>query len=302
MTKHGALRLKKSSFLKQLPGFLGAVLLFSLFFACKSSPEGIQVNPLELLDENNALYMAVPKEADPELLEYILKSNINGLSDKDAGTVVSRINKVYCGLSTSKKKRTFQCAVSGNIPLGLVPKVFSRKSGFSKTVYQNPEGTSFDIYNYEDFTCSFPDGKTFVAGRNLTGMLDKFESLSKGEDVSEPVLEDQFFNFLSGCKNTICFYANKPQSFLTMLTGVNLDLKLNYVTGEIRQDKEKDSQYLLDMAFDFKNERFAKAGKAVLTLAFGLTDSINNMDSTTTLVIRGIKINKKQLYKLLEFN
>ena len=294
--------MKKFNFQKQLPRFLGAVLLFSLFFACKSSPETVQVNPLELLDENNALYMAVPKEADPELLEFILKSNVKGLSDKDAGNIVSRINKVYCGFSNSKKNRMFQCSVSGNIPLGIVSKVFNRKSGFSKTVYENPDGSSFDIYNHEDFTCSFPDGKTFVAGRNITGMLDKYESLSRGKDVSEPVLEDQFFNFLSSCHNTICFYANKPKSFLTMLTGVNLDLKLNYVTGEIRQDKEKDSQYLLDMSFDFKNERFAKAGKAVLTLAFGLTDSVTEMDSTTTLVIREIKINKKQLYKLLEFN
>ena len=42
-----------------------------------------------------------------------------------------------------------------------------------------------------------------------------------------------------------------------------------------------------------------KAGKTLLTLAFGLTDSQSITINDNSLEIKGIKISKEQLYKLL---
>ena len=280
----------------------GAVSLLILFFSCKSAPEGFQVNPLDLLDNENAFFLAVPKEADPELVAGIIKNNIPDISDKDVKTALDHINKAYIGLSSNKKVSTYQCAVSCNIPKAFVPNIFSRKNGFSKTVFE--AGTrSFDIYNNDSLNVSVPDGTTLVLGRNVPSMLEVYESLwengikTSSKENSFP--DKKHYEYLSSCTNEIRFFANKPQSFLALLTGVNLDLKLQWVSGAMRKDLNNSSQYFLDLNFNFKNTRFVKAGKAILTLAFGLTDSFAESDSPTELSISGIKLNKKQIYKLL---
>ena len=280
----------------------GAVSLLILFFSCKSAPEGFQVNPLDLLDNENAFFLAVPKEADPELVAGIIKNNIPDISDKDVKTALDHINKAYIGLSSSKKVTTYQCAVSCNIPKAFVPNIFSRKKGFSKTIFE--AGTrSFDIYNNDSLNVSVPDGTTLVLGRNVPSMLEVYESLwengIKTSSTENSFPDKKHYEYLSSCTNEIRFFANKPQSFLTLLTGVNLDLKLQWVSGAMRKDVNNSSQYLLDLNFNFKNTKFVKAGKAILTLAFGLTDSFAESDSPTELSISGIKLNKKQIYKLL---
>lgn len=279
-----------------------AVSLLILFFSCKSAPEGFQVNPLDLLDNENAFFLAVPKEADPELVAGIIKNNIPDISDKDVKTALDHINKAYIGLSSRKKVTTYQCAVSCNIPKAFVPNIFSRKKGFSKTIFE--AGTrSFDIYNNDSLNVSVPDGTTLVLGRNVPSMLETYNFISengiKSVEEENPVLDEIHYEYLSSCTNEIRFFANKPQSFLTLLTGVNLDLKLQWVSGAMRKDVNNSSQYLLDLNFNFKNTKFVKAGKAILTLAFGLTDSFAESDSPTELSISGIKLNKKQIYKLL---
>lgn len=287
---------------KRLFSFWGAVSLLILFFSCKSAPKGFQVNPLDLLDNENAFFLAVPKAADPELVTNIIKTNVPDISDKDVKTALDHIDKAYIGLSSNKKVTTYQCAVSCNIPKAFIPNIFSRKKGFSKTVFET--GTrSFDIYNNDTLNISVPDGTTMVLGRNVPAMLEVYESLwENGIDVSlseNSFLDEKHYEYLSSCTDEIRFFANKPQSFLTLLTGVNLDLKLQWVSGAMRKDLKNPNQYLLDLNFNFKNTKFVKAGKAVLTLAFGLTDSFTDSDSPTELSVTGIKLNKKQIYKLL---
>ena len=48
----------------------------------------------------------------------------------------------------------------------------------------------------------------------------------------------------------------------------------------------------------FKNEKYLKAGKTLLTLAFGLTNSQSIIVETDELQINGIKLDKNQLIKL----
>ncbi|MDY4831202.1 MAG: hypothetical protein SO161_01595, partial [Treponema sp.] len=102
----------------------------------------------------------------------------------------------------------------------------------------------------------------------------------------------------NGAENEIRFCANKPQSFLTILTGAKLDLKLKEVSGVFVQDDKHENQYILDLKFHFLNDKYLKAGKTLLTLAFGLTNSQSIIVGNNELQIKGIKLDKNQLIKL----
>jgi len=310
MTRPGALRLKKSSIkiVKRLFSLWGAVLLFSLLFSCKSSPSGYKVNPLDLLAPDNSFYMTVPKTVDPSLLEKVMKDNIPDISDKDIETALNRIDKAYIGLTNNKKTSTYQCAVSCNIPKSFVPNIFSKKKGFSKTVYTSEKSPlrKFDIYSNEEITVSVPDSSLLLLGRGIPAMLDTYVELSEtgaGSSAEESlfVSNEDKYEYLSSASDEIRFFANNPQTFLTMFTGVNLDLKLKCVSGAMKPDPESEDQYIMDLVFDFKNTKFIKAGRALLSLAFGLTDSTNEMNSPTELSVSGVKLSKKQVYKLITF-
>ena len=83
------------------------------------------------------------------------------------------------------------------------------------------------------------------------------------------------------------------------MTGANLDLRLIDVKGSFVTDPKHENQYLLDLDFNFKSDKFRKAGRALLTLAFGLTNSQAEEIDFSELKISGIRIDKQQLYKIL---
>ena len=122
------------------------------------------------------------------------------------------------------------------------------------------------------------------------------------ENVEVPhLLQDQAYDYLSKAEENqeIRFYAGRPQSFLTTLTGAQLDLKLDHVSGAFICDPDKDSQYILSLDFKFKDPAYLKAGRGLLTLAFGLTNSNCQLIGDDELIISDIKIAKKSLYKIL---
>ena len=144
----------------------------------------------------------------------------------------------------------------------------------------------------------------FLSLRDINTLLTNYDTIYTtaepnytGTEYSP--LEPELYNYLYEADSEIRFFANKPQSFLTILTGTNLDLKLINVSGSFICDTKHNDQYLLNLHFNFKNEKFLKAGKVLLTLAFGLTDSQSYIEGEDQLFINGIKIKKEQLYKLL---
>ena len=112
-------------------------------------------------------------------------------------------------------------------------------------------------------------------------------------------LDDELYAWLDGALDEIRFYSGKPQAFLYSLVGANLDLKLLSVKGTFTIDKDFPEQYILDLNFNFKSEKFLKAGKVLLAMTFGLTNSQAQALSANELKISGIKISREELYKLL---
>lgn len=293
--------IKLNSFIKKI--FLFSAVLCS-FIACKSAPVSVEVRPLDILDEKSSFYLAIPKRVDPVLVQTIIQNNVEGLSDKNASLIVEQINKIYCGLNRSKNKTSIQASIDASIPQKYVSKVLSKKNGFTSSKFVPEKSQNeYTFYSNEKIELVFPASKIACLGRNLEDVISTYDTIFT---TAQPnyfssefsLLDEDLYEYLDSAEDEIRFYANKPQSFLTILTGANLDLKLVNVKGSFSLDSKHNEQYLLNLDLNFRNEKFLKAGRTLLTLAFGLTDSQSEINGTHFLV-KGIKIHKKQLYKLL---
>ena len=279
------------------------VLFVLLLAGCKSAPAGRPVDALELIDSESSFYIAAPKAADNVLIERIITGFYQNASEEDAKMIADRVTKVYCGLNRSRHGTDVQASVEGSIPQKYLPKLLSAKNGWVISDYTPAKSdTSYKLYS-ADIEMAFPSDKIACIGRNLEGMIDKYDSLSKlpAEDTTELYsdLDPDLTNYLKGAETEIRFYANKPQSFLTILTGAQLDLKLIDVKGSFRTDPKHQNQYFLNLDFTFRNGTFLKAGRTLLVLAFGLTNSQEDIVGDSELIIHDIRIDKEQLYKLL---
>ena len=300
MIKHGALLLKKHSF------FLLTVMAVLLAWSCKSVPQTAfrQVKAIELIDNNSSFYIAIPKTADSDLIERIIKNNVKNISESDVNLITSHIDKVYCGLNRHKNSIEIQSAIDASVPLKMIPKILSPKNGWQKRQYKAESSQiQYPVYDYSGLQMAFPSVNICCIGRGMDFMLDKYDSISSlPADDTSPCYEvpDDLYDYLDNAKEEIRFYANKPQSFLTILTGAQLNLNLVDVKGSFVTDQLHPSQYILKLHFKFKSEKMLKAGRTLLVLAFGLTNSQSMIgESENELIIDGIKLDKQQLYKLL---
>ena len=292
---------------KLLLGLNVILIIFSLsivLFSCKTIPQTNKIQALDLLDNQSGFYIAVPKNADIVLLKRVLQNNADQLSEKDIDTILERIDRVYLGLNRSRKNTSVQLAIDGNIPSQFIPKILNKKRGWESSAF-TPESSnrSYQIYRNQDLALSFPSSSIACSGRDLEKMLSTYDSyLNVTEAVdrltSDSSLENDAYDYLLNAADEIRFFANKPQSFLTILTGTSLDLKLLDVYGSFRTDPDFENQYLLNFKFDFKNEKYLKAGKVLLKLAFGLTNSEMENPSSNELIIKNIHISKEQVYKI----
>lgn len=285
-------------------GLVSASILFFLLLAgCKSAPAGRPVDALELIDNQSSFYIAVPKAADNVLIERMITGFYEGASEADAQMIADHVNKVYCGLNRSKHGTEVQASIEGSIPSKMVPRLLNEKKGWVVSDFTPAKSiNSYKIYS-GPVEMTFPSSKLACIGRNLEGMLTKYDALAAlpAEDTTALYsdLDEELTTYLKGAETDIRFYANKPQSFLTILTGAQLDLKLIDVKGSFTSDPKHPNQYFLTLDFQFKNGTFLKAGRTLLILAFGLTNSQEEIIGDSELIIHDIRIDKQQLYKLL---
>ena len=287
-------------------------LLFSFFlFSCKTTVNvSNEVNPLDLIDNKSSFYISIPVRQDVNLVQKMIKSNVPSLSDKNALEIAERTQIIYAGLNKKRKKTEIQLAGKCSIPKIALSNVFTKKNGWQTENISFPinekKQKNYSVYSQKGFDISFPNEHTAVLGRDVKEMIENFHYLSNPENQSFKQKEEnsslhlppQIYEWLSD-SSEVRFYAEKPQSFLSTLTGAALDLKLVYVKGLMVTDPKNDRQYLMDLEFEFKNPKLVTAARGVLTLALGLTDSEVSQPEPNHLVISDIKISKEQLYKIL---
>lgn len=290
-------------------GFSLFLVLSSCFTSCKTTPVAVtEVNPLDFLDNNSSFYMRVPSSIDPQLIQRMIQGSVKGISEGDSKKIADRIDTVYIGMKKSRKSVDFQISSLCNFPKVAVASAFTKKNGWNsaKLSLAGADGkdVSYTVYENQGLLASFPSVNVACLGRSVPDMVEKYHFLSQkmNSESNVPLLSD-VRNWL--CyeddipDNQVRFFAAAPQSFLTTLTGANLNFKLIYVRGLLENDPKNENQYLMQLEFEFRDHRVVPAAKAMLSVAFGLTDSDVTMESDTHLTISKIKINKQQLYKIL---
>ncbi|NLC93547.1 MAG: hypothetical protein GX677_08820 [Treponema sp.] len=273
------------------------IFIAGLVSGCKTLPQITNsVNPLDLMDNDSSFYISIPKSVDRLLIERVVQNNIRGISSKESEIVSSYLDKIYIGLNRTKDKTEIQSAIKCFLQNN-VKRILSGKITENVILGDN----KYQIYSNNSIDFAVLSNEILCLGRNLKDMIVSYDDIytnGYSKDYKSK-LNQNVYNYLDSSDDEIRFYANKPQSFLTILTGANLDLKLIEVSGSFVCDPKNQDQYLLSLDFLFKNEKYLKAGKSLLILAFGLTDSQSEIFNSNELLIKNIKINKKQLYKLL---
>lgn len=276
---------------------------------CKSVNIAVEeVNPLDLIDSRSAFYIRIPKAVDSNLISRMIQNNIHGLSEGDARKISERIDTVYLGMKKSKKSVDFQIASSCSFPRIAVSSAFSKKNGWTSDRLalegSDKNDVSYTVYNNSGLLASFPSEKIALIGRSVPDMVERYHYISQNLEFEDSFsLDDDIYEWLSYEEGfydgQIRFYATKPQSFLTTLIGANLNFKLMYVKGFLENDMDNKNQYVAQLEFEFRDPRVVGAAKAMLEVAFGLTDSSVKRTSDTHLIVSEIKIDKRQLYKIL---
>ena len=299
MKKHNTWSLSLS---KGLPIIL--FLLFSLF-SCKSVQTGHPVNAPDLLSNTKNFYISIPSDVDPDLIKFIIKNNIQNISESDVEEIVSRVDRAYAGLNADNKNPEIELAIDSNIPVKYIPKILTQKNGWNIIEHIGLMSNSkYSIYTQNEIPIAFPSDKITLIGDGVDIMLDKYDTIhylpaDSFEDTTFTTLDELTYSWITESASEIRFITNKPETFLLMLTGQKLTLQLNTVRGTFVCDPKNANQYILDFIFDFKNEKAAKAGKVMLGFAFGLADGEDNSLKPTEVKIEGIKLSKKQLYDIL---
>lgn len=296
--KKGMLLLKKVAYLS----------LFSIFFfSCKTLPEDSKskVNSLDLLNYSNNFYLSIPTKVDPDLIKRILQSNVKGLTDDDANQLLERIDRTYIGLTRNYKSTKLQASADVNIPKKYIPSILTAKKGWSKRTFNavDPD-TKYDIFSQNNMDISFPSNNICCFGESMEYMLQEYNQIYNTPedsviDEKYSPLPDEIYDWLFGRSDVIRFYTIKPQTYLSMLIGTNINLQLVNVWGEIKPDPTNSKMLLLDFSFEFKSEIVKKAGQALLTYTFALTNPEITSESATVLKVSGIQLPKEQLYKIL---
>lgn len=280
-----------------------------IFSGCKSAPAVVSdVNPLDLLDNDSSFYLRIPTSVDSNLVQHMIQNNIKNISESDAAKIAERIDTIYMGLNKSRKSTDYQLSASCNFPKIAVNHAFSKKNGWASDELNldgaDGKNISYTVYQNNGLLASFPSENAACMGRAVPAMVEKYHNLS------QKIVADDYIPLNDDVRSWLCyendipddqvrFYASKPQSFLSMLTGANLNFKLVYVRGILENDPKNENQYLMQLEFEFREGKFLIPAKAMLSVAFGLTDSDVYIDGDTHLTVSRIKINKKQLSKIL---
>lgn len=252
--------------------------------------------------------MRIPIAVDAEQFEKILQAKVSGLSDVNAKRISQRVDTVYIGLDRNKSGTEYQLAASCNFPKIATTTAFSKKNGWecdflSQSVSKGKK-TKYSVYQKQKLMASFPDVNTACIGRDVPFMIEKFHKLLHKEQLeSSNLLNRDVYDWLSYEDDIpdeeIRFYATKPQAFLSMLVGAQLNYQLKFVRGSICNDVKNNNQFIMQIHFEFINKRVIPAARGALTLALGLTDAQVKSTNENNLIISNIKLNKKQLYQLL---
>ena len=315
MTKSGALKLKKNkmSFVKKIALIsAGCLLAVSMMTACKTAPQTAFETPdaFDVLDDEGAMYISIPAKENSDLLEQFISSMKLGVSENDAKTIVSKIDRVYASFGSVKDKKRVQISAEVNVP-GAAAGLLKKNGYEEKTVKCDSVYGSDFIYKYYSgaIEMAFPSSKNVLISKDVVPMIQNyaFEELIANERIEFSSAykldwkQSDLYQWVSEDTETIHFYIVRPQAFLSNLLGSAIStktFKLNYAKGQFA--KLPNSKYELTLELNFQDPRFIKPAISLLGLALGLTDSEAKQIDANTVKLSGVHVSTKQLIDMFK--
>lgn len=326
MIKNGVSKLKKHNiFYKNL--FIFVSLLFLVLGGCSSTPKltAKKVHPLDLVDPyflntRYDFYIYIPENAEKSIISKIIKNKVNGIDDKTTSQIVSNLNTMAIGFS--KGEGEFTMAIDSNISSNYAAKMIKKIEGF------NESKTETQVYSYDkEYYCQVPFSyywKPNVNDYTHFSFLNNSIICASSREKDILKISDQYYQLATNLYydynmnsqynfiNKIKFDGNDDEirfcvvsnikDYLSYLIGDKLNVQIESVWGCFKENPNNDKAYLLDFTLEFKSSSYKRASKSLISLAFGISDGIiEDEENPCLLTIKGIDLNKEQLYKILSF-
>lgn len=313
--------MKRRNIIFTLLAAAGAVLFVLPLAGCKStkaisdeiSAEKVEVipkvDPLAVLDGDSAVYFRVPVADHKPFVKSLLLSNIDGMADADAETIVNHLDMICLGVGTKENPKRLQLAASGSIPRIAVKTALSEKKGWTKftdpvTYYTHP-GTKYQL--------AVPTTANVFLADDVSPLVENYKTVL-GSDTESVITaqtdgwNDEVYEWMTAPGSAMRFCVLRPQAFLARLLGVDMRFALEFASGELTAVKQDDTAvggvpgdagYELSMKLVFQKARVVRAALAVLSLAFGDRMQATAENGSNVLQVSGIHVSNVTVLDLL---
>lgn len=279
-------------------------LCFLMFVvaACKSAQveESVpEVNPLALLGNDSSIYVNVPVQSHKSLTADLIRSQVEGLSAKDAAALCEKVNNIYIGIGTVKDRSRLEISSSTkSIPRGPFNALLKKSNGWTDHEFSGKNSTYRIFENSKSkIQLSLLSPKVLCASKNvglLAGAFDERKELDPTE----------YNDWVSQDSNDILFYITRPGQYLRAFIGAPINIATEAVYGKmiyagtISKNGKNVETYNMTLRVRVREKKLVAALKSLISLSFGMAGGNVAVIDDFTLEVSGIELSKNQVEDL----
>lgn len=272
MLKHNALKGASAAVFA-----VAAALFFVIVVSCKSAPAAkeAEIDPVALVDTNASFYFYMPVKANAEFAKKVLCKKIEGLSEKDAESIVNHTKTIVIASGIQNNNSAFQIATSGSYPLIAVQASLTESNGWRKKIsadsacpytYYVQKGTMMQL--------SVPSSNSALVSEDIQPMMQKYQNSMLMQSSPEAEYknapdgwDEKTYDFLTcGKPGEIKFIAFNPASFVAGFLKKDIKLGIQSISGTMTQNA-KSGIFNLELNVEVTDSRTIKAALSMLKIA-----------------------------------
>ena len=282
--------------------FVPLCVLLLVAASCKSAQveEKVpEVNPLALLSNDSSIYVNVPVQSHLSLTADLIRSQVEGLSPKDAAALCDKVNNVYIGIGTVKDRSRLEISSSTkNIPRGPFNALLKKSNGWTDHEL-NGKNSTYKIFenSKSKIQISLLSPKVLCASKNVTRLACAFDERKELDST-------EYNEWVSQDSNDILFFITRPGQYLRAFIGAPINIateavygKMIYV-GTISKNGKNVETYNMTLRVHVREKKLVSALKSLISLSFGMAGGNVVVIDDYTLEVSGIELSKNQVEDL----
>lgn len=279
---------------------IGSLLLLLLFISCKTIPTAKRIEPIDLLTSDNNVLFSLSATQNQEVVNKLLLNSAQGISETDVSKLTKKLKTIYCGLNLNTNK--IQIIAYTNISNKYLPSILTEKNGWITEDLQFEDSPFiYKVYKNNQIELTTYDNNVICAGNDVKNMLYNYDLKFLTFNFDDRNLDSDIYEWIEKPGDTIKFYTNNSKSFLSMITNNLLDLDLmDHMKGELVASSEDKDFFQMKLIISFKNEKFRKAGKSIISIALKPLNVDIELSGDSDLIVKNLKINKEQIYNSIK--